>query len=50
MAITSGQKAVVACTGCSAILPAEVLEGDSFTPMGSADECACGASTFRRLR
>ncbi|QSW99815.1 hypothetical protein [Haloterrigena alkaliphila] len=50
MAITSKQKAVVACTGCSAILPAEVLEDGAFTPIGSEDECACGASTFRRLR
>ena len=50
MATSSRRKAVVACTDCSAILAAEVREDGSFTPLGTEDECACGASTFRRLR
>ena len=50
MATTSGRKAVVACTGCGAIIGAETRGDGSFTPLGTEDECACGASTFRRLR
>lgn len=50
MASASRRKAVVACTGCGAILGAEIHEDGTFTPLGSEDECACGESTFRRLR
>lgn len=50
MASSSKRKAVVACTDCGSILGAERREDGSFTPLGTEDECACGESTFRRLR
>ncbi|NUC71124.1 hypothetical protein HTZ84_02160 [Haloterrigena sp. SYSU A558-1] len=50
MTTSSGRKAVVACTGCSAIPGADDARGRIVRAARPEDDCVCGASTFRRLR